>query len=79
MRQGDGRCMVCNPPLVMNLYSFCSLPGVFFLRRGGGVRCGLRFWRLPVPHALLCHFFPPLRPIALIAQVFCFVLPYLAK
>ena len=31
MRQGDGRCMVCNPPLVMNLYSFCSLPGVFFV------------------------------------------------
>ena len=41
MRQGDGRCMVCNPPLVMNLYSFCSLPGVFFLRRGGGFGFGV--------------------------------------
>ena len=30
MRQGDGRCMVCNPPLVMNLYSFCFLPGFGF-------------------------------------------------
>ena len=67
IEEGDYRCMVCNPPLVMSLNSFCFLPGVFFLRRGGSVRCGLRFWRLSVLLVSLDHFFQPLRPIALTA------------
>ncbi len=79
MRQGDGRCMVCNPPLVMNLYSFCFLPGVFFLRRDGGVRCGLWFWRLSVLHASLYHLFQLLRPIALTVPLFSSSLHYFSN